>query len=152
MADFVCAFAFAFRRKAAGNEWVMIAFSKLGFIGKTFRSSRRPPESQSPASQPRSALSLARLPKLAEFLLAFHDQVPLASRSSPLLKQPPCQAPCDWLVWIFIDAAETPERVPPQSFCFISNSPQQPGFEARLSSPKRSFAHALAPEYKQGWR
>ncbi|CAE7029321.1 MGAT4C [Symbiodinium natans] len=58
------------REKAAGNEWVMIAFSKLGFIGKTFRSSR--------------------LPKLAEFLLVFHDQ-----------------APCDWLVWIFIDAASS---------------------------------------------
>ncbi|CAE7790228.1 MGAT4C [Symbiodinium sp. CCMP2592] len=58
------------REKAAGNEWVMIAFSKLGFIGKTFRSSR--------------------LPKLAEFLLAFHDQ-----------------APCDWLVWIFIDAVSS---------------------------------------------
>ena len=74
--ELVCALAFALRRKAAGNEWVMIAFSKLGFIGKTFRSSRH----RQNRSIPLSALrSLARLPKLAEFLLAFHDQVPLPS-------------------------------------------------------------------------
>eukprot|EP00913_Durusdinium_trenchii_P005731 g5346.t1 len=53
--------------KLTGDAWVMAAFSKLGFIGKLFHSSR--------------------LPKLAEFLLIFHGE-----------------APCDWLVWVFIDA------------------------------------------------
>eukprot|EP00435_Cladocopium_sp_Y103_P003117 s4949_g1.t1 len=54
--------------KVTGDAWVMVAFSKLGFIGKLFEA--------------------ARLPKLAEFLLIYH-----------------AEAPCDWLVWIFIDAA-----------------------------------------------
>ncbi|CAJ1352996.1 unnamed protein product, partial [Effrenium voratum] len=54
----------------SGEQWVMVAFSKLGFIGKLFASTR--------------------LPKLAEFLLIFHGE-----------------APCDWLVWIFIDASSS---------------------------------------------
>eukprot|EP00927_Polykrikos_kofoidii_P008375 TRINITY_DN13476_c0_g3_i1.p1 TRINITY_DN13476_c0_g3~~TRINITY_DN13476_c0_g3_i1.p1 ORF type:complete len:1399 (+),score=171.05 TRINITY_DN13476_c0_g3_i1:127-4323(+) len=50
-----------------GEQWSMVSFSKLGFIGKLFNSTW--------------------LPSLADFLLAFFDELP-----------------CDWLVWIWVDA------------------------------------------------